>query len=411
MNTLNNARKVANRRGATLVFVAITLTTMLAAMALAIDLGMLLTARSEAQRAADAAALAGAQEFMKRRPREAVPFARHFAYDFAQLNSIRKVRIDSSEVQVEIFPDRRVVQVTVTRQGLPTWFARIFGVDEVPVAALAAAEAAEASSVKCLKPFAIPDLWKDNTGEDVNGNGQPDPGENWTYNPGQDFYKPYIGTEGDGATGYGSELRDNGLLQGDRGRRMKLKVTNPNDPDQWVSSFFNPIRLSGERTNMENCSKQGGNDHSGASNYRNNICACNTASYAIGDSMHVEPGNMVGPTEDGITDLYNTDPSAQWYEDADGGHVVNSQYGDDWMNSPRVVKIAIFSPDQITHPSDKFFVVTNFALVFVEGQECAEEKKARKCAVMARFVGYAQGDGERESEVTGSLVKVLRLIR
>jgi hypothetical protein len=226
------------------------------------------------------------------------------------------------------------------------------------------------------------------------------------YKPHNDDFGSCPGGPGDG-TGYGSCQRGDAR---DFGTQLEIKVSDPHETR--VSSFFNPIRLQGERTNMENCSKQGGNDHSGASNYRNNICACNTSSYAVGDSMHVEPGNMVGPTEDGITDLYNTDPGAQWYEDADGGHVVNSKYGDDWMSSPRVVKIAIFSPDQITRPSDKFFVVTNFALVFVEGQDCTTDtKKARKCAVMARFVGYAQGDGERESDVTGSLVKVLRLIR
>ncbi|MEJ2152821.1 MAG: pilus assembly protein TadG-related protein, partial [Gemmatimonadota bacterium] len=47
-------------RGVSIVFVAITIVASMAAVALAIDIGMLLNARTEAQRAADSAALAGA---------------------------------------------------------------------------------------------------------------------------------------------------------------------------------------------------------------------------------------------------------------------------------------------------------------------------------------------------------------
>ena len=38
--------------------------------------------------------------------------------------------MDSSEVTVEVLPTERKVRVTVYRQGLPTWFARILGIDE-----------------------------------------------------------------------------------------------------------------------------------------------------------------------------------------------------------------------------------------------------------------------------------------
>src|SRR5579884_1193422 len=51
------------QRGATLVFFAFFIIFLMGAAALAIDLGMLYVARSEAQRAADAAALAGANVF------------------------------------------------------------------------------------------------------------------------------------------------------------------------------------------------------------------------------------------------------------------------------------------------------------------------------------------------------------
>ncbi|MCK5439001.1 MAG: hypothetical protein KAI97_03620, partial [Gemmatimonadetes bacterium] len=49
-----------NERGGSAILVAITMTALLSAVALAVDVGMLLNSRSEAQRAADSAALAGA---------------------------------------------------------------------------------------------------------------------------------------------------------------------------------------------------------------------------------------------------------------------------------------------------------------------------------------------------------------
>lgn len=52
-------------RGATLVFLGLVMLALLGVLALAIDLGMLYVGRSEAQRAADAAALAGAYVFMQ----------------------------------------------------------------------------------------------------------------------------------------------------------------------------------------------------------------------------------------------------------------------------------------------------------------------------------------------------------
>ncbi|MGH2394838.1 MAG: pilus assembly protein TadG-related protein, partial [Candidatus Limnocylindria bacterium] len=49
-----------DERGSTIVFVSLAMAALLSIVALAVDVGMLYTARGEAQRAADAAALAGA---------------------------------------------------------------------------------------------------------------------------------------------------------------------------------------------------------------------------------------------------------------------------------------------------------------------------------------------------------------
>ncbi len=62
MNRVNIAHR-KNERGITIVLVAFSLLSLLGMAALAIDVSTLYVAHSEAQRAADAAALAGARMF------------------------------------------------------------------------------------------------------------------------------------------------------------------------------------------------------------------------------------------------------------------------------------------------------------------------------------------------------------
>jgi uncharacterized membrane protein len=56
------SRQRSHERGQTMIFVAISIVSLLALAALAIDIVTLYVARTEIQRAADAAALAGAKE-------------------------------------------------------------------------------------------------------------------------------------------------------------------------------------------------------------------------------------------------------------------------------------------------------------------------------------------------------------
>ena len=58
-------RHVQNEQGATLMFVALMLISFISIFALAVDVGLWLNTRSEAQRTADAAALAGAGIFKR----------------------------------------------------------------------------------------------------------------------------------------------------------------------------------------------------------------------------------------------------------------------------------------------------------------------------------------------------------
>ena len=81
----------------------------------------------------------------------------------------------------------------------------------------------------------------------------------------------------------------------------------------------------------------------GGDDYRNNIANCNTThDRASATSMTPEPGNMVGPTEQGIDDLIAKDPNAYW----DIG--CNCVKGSSSRPSPRVVIDPALRPGHTT---------------------------------------------------------------
>lgn len=154
-------------RGIAIAVTALVAMSTISMIALTLDLGLLYAARTEAQRAAEAAALAGTREFLTRVPpyppdfREPVLSARAFA----RANHIRNVLIDDSEVAVEMDLVERRVQVVIRRDAVPLFFARLFGVAAKPVAAAATAQAGPAKTADCLAPIAVPD-WSHNPATD-----------------------------------------------------------------------------------------------------------------------------------------------------------------------------------------------------------------------------------------------------
>ncbi|NIP78765.1 MAG: hypothetical protein GWM90_06000, partial [Gemmatimonadetes bacterium] len=200
---------MSDERGSATVIVALSMTALIALLALGIDLGALFNARSEAQRAADAAALAGASAFLEYQQETARSVAVDRATTFATSNDIRGTPIAPEDVTVAVNVDSSTVRAVVRREGVPTWFARLFGIDAVDVGAEATAWAGAAGAAQCVKPFAVPDMWEETT-DDLNGNRIWDEGERWRYDPESgDRYVPYSGPGG-GAdeTGYGSDWRD-----------------------------------------------------------------------------------------------------------------------------------------------------------------------------------------------------------
>ncbi|NNF13726.1 MAG: hypothetical protein HKN72_10895 [Gemmatimonadetes bacterium] len=389
-------------RGGTLVLMAVVSVAMLGLAALAVDVGMGFTAKGEAQRIADAAALAGASAFLEYEGADGVAPAEERAYDFALRNVIRNVDVDSSELTIQVVPDESLVRVWVQRESIGTWFARLIGVDEMNILASAAAQATQAGAARCLKPFAVPDLWHD-ADDDTDGDRVWDEGEEWELgsHP-DDRYIPYTGPDGAAdATGYGSEWR--GPDQ-DFGAQINLKMPDPQSEYVPAPGIFLPWRIPYD-DDQEPCDQGGGGGQdSGGAVYRRNICSCNNSPVELGAEYQIEPGNMIGPTNQGVDELIEDDPNAYWDPTMDGGRggIRDSDFGDG-LSSPRVIKLALFDPSEIEGSGMQTIRFNNFALMFIE------EQAGRHDPVVARFMYFVSGE-ESTGPTTGSLVRYLRLV-
>ena len=309
--------RLRDERGMTLVMVATGLVAFLSATMLAVDVGMLMVARTEAQSSADAGALAGAVAlgFDNFDDRSATgPAVRNaIAASMAAENGVMNGQVSVWPEDVT-FPTNTRIRVRVQRSGvrgnpLSTFIAPMFGVPNVDLGAEATAEVSPANAMTCVKPFTVPDKW------DERQTPPWDPSDtfdlydkkgNLLANP--DVYIP-LGQPG--YTGYNAYA--------DRGALITLKSSNE---DKIEPSFYFPYAIG---------------DVSGAEEYRENIAGCNSTVMGFNDLILAEPGNMVGPTKQGMDDLIAKDPNAHW--DPYKKSVVSTM-----SPSPRVVAIPLFDP-------------------------------------------------------------------
>jgi len=164
------ASLASDDRGATAAFVAVGIVMMLGMVALAVDMGMLLGARTDSQRVADAAALAGAASFLTA-PNDA-DRPRQWAIEYAAKNTVLGTTADVRAEDVDVLMAEKKVRVRVrniTARGnaIRTIFARVLGRDEVNVGTVAAAEVSPAGAGNCPLPLALPDRWTEDPHDDL----------------------------------------------------------------------------------------------------------------------------------------------------------------------------------------------------------------------------------------------------
>jgi len=313
-------------RGIATIYVGVGFMAFMAVSTLAIDVGMFMTARAQAQNSADAGALAGAialvyNDYNNRTP--SGPAVQN-ALAAARINQVMSGQVDVQAADVT-FPNdpnglndrvRVFVYRTAARNNpIPTLIGPIFGVRTVDVIAMATAEASPATSVTCVKPFTIPDKWR----EMQTGPWDPEDSFDLYDNRGNDLPNPDV-YNGDLSspdyTGYNQER--------DKGTELMIRAGTGNNI---APSFYFSWAMPGG---------------TGGSFYRDNIAGCNHTFIQPGSHPEItqEPGNMEGPTTQGIDDLIAQDPNAYW-EDKPGCNCVK---GSNYKISPRVFPIPVFDP-------------------------------------------------------------------
>lgn len=314
------------------MLLALGLIVLMATAGIAVDLATLYVARSEAQRSADAAALAGVDVFATgsvadglETPLEAESNAAQNAAEVGNENTIigrSPDLVGDSEHFLSSCPpppgvsggcfnltDANDPQLTVVVQkNMPTYFMKFFGIRTVPVSVTATAEAyipagalGPTSSVQCLKPWLLPncDPFKTAAPGGANANSQcgtTSGGEDYDY-----FVNPTTGA-----------IANPGLTpDGSIGELLEIKPGNPGSSD--APGMFWPVFLPSNSTfTCPACASSDRQDSTSnsAALYRENIECCSTESLTCGTTT-VDPisGDMVGPTGQGVECLIHESTS------------------------------------------------------------------------------------------------------
>lgn len=339
-----------DERGMSFIFVGMGFMAFLAATTLAIDVGMFMTARSQAQNSADAGALAGAVAllFDDFDNRSSSGPAVQSALEASRGNEVVGAQVDvtPSDVTFLVGPQgiSNRVRVNVFRtvargNAVPTLMGRYFGVSRADVTATATAEASPANAMTCVKPFTIPDKWTER--QDPGGWDSLNSTFDMVNNKGVPLANPdvYVPADQTGYTGYDQER--------DRGMELMIRAGTGNNI---TPSFYFSYAMG---------------DITGGSEYRWNIANCNTTMMGWGDLLLAEPGNMVGPTTQGIDDLIARDTNAYWDRSANRAVSTNNP-------SPRVIVIPVYDPVYYDtgkrNGRDADLKVANYVGFFVEGR-------------------------------------------
>ena len=348
-----------DERGMSFVFVSMGMMAFVSAAMLTIDVGQIMTARTQAQRSADAGALAGATAlvFNDFNDRSASGPAKSSAVNTARANLVidQVPSVNPSDVNFIMNPEtgrEDIIEVTVYRNGargnpVLNFIGPIFGMDTADISATARAAAIPAGSEICVLPLTVPDRWI----EHQTGPWDPEDTFDMYASQGQrqnvgaplvppDEYVPPGSTTAT-PTGY-HPVRDKGM-------RLVLKNNNQN---KVAPGMYNAWDLPGST---------GGDD------YRENITTCNPNLVTIGDTMTPENGNMVGPTADGVESLMLQDQGARWDDGCNCVVGSNPRF----KVTPRIRILPLYDPvlytdGQHTGKSQPELRVVNYLGIFIE---------------------------------------------
>ena len=316
--TLADAASGSRRseRGAVLVNMAIALLGLISFSALVVDYGVLWAARRQAQNAADAGAMAAAVSLAY------IDFDNHDLARTAALNTARAnyvwgavpdivdgdvtfppcppgSPVPSSDacVRVDVFRNQRA-----GGSPLPTIFGRLVGIADQGVKATATAQVLWGDSADCVKPWAIPDKWLElnpgPTAWDPDDEFNRYDRDGATLNP-ADFYEPPGENASNDGAGTGFTRESIGVNGTDYGLQITLK--DGNSHASIAPGWYYPVVVDP--------------DCVGGDCYRDAISGCAPVILGPGNTLANEPGNMIGPTVQGVDALIAQDPTAAWSHD------------------------------------------------------------------------------------------------
>jgi len=266
------------QKGMTIAMVALCIVVFFAMAALAIDLGILYTARTSAQHAADAAALAGAFTFTTSAAAQPAA-AREAAIATAATNKILGTPVVVSAGNVVVDPAARRVTVTVPRTSaggnpVDTYFARVLGHNSSDVSAKATAEAGtQGSASHCVKPIYIPNTLLSKMAKATQAcNATP---------------KEVIFDSSGAITNWAAPQM---------GSNTAVRIQSTSPPNAVVPSQFYALDFG-----------SGGNTYQCAWGQCLNYCS-GVSTIACGKKYPVETGALNGPTRHGVDDLIGKPP-------------------------------------------------------------------------------------------------------
>jgi hypothetical protein len=343
--------------------------------ALSVDLAYMHYKRSGLQKAADAAAMAGAASLLSHRGD--LPAVQDIVLEIARANLSEgdepEAAVTAGDVNFfvngNLQGDADEIEVSVRRVNeranpVGLFFGRVLGRDSAEIGATARAGITFLCSSRCVKPFIVPTKFDwDDFAADPNskyyGNGELD----------VDSSEEMASVD---VLGYGQE---------DVGTRVTLKFGDPKDtivPSHYNAVDYPPVNK--------------GDPVTGASAYSANIAGCdgsNRVLLELGDELYLEPGNMTGPTDNGLSRLIDQDPFAYW-DDSDKA-IKESAY-DNPLDSPRVSIIAFYDPRHPPTSGRNTLKVYQLGAVFVEDLGSQGEIQARFINAVPKSPGPRQGN-------------------
>ncbi len=396
------------QRGSIIVIGVVGAIALVGAGALSVDVGYFYVVRNQLQNAVDSAALAGAQGLMEQ-PNNFTTTGRAviLAQQYAAKNKAAGLPINLVASEIT-FPKGNVIKVEITRPA-QTFFAKALHLSQVNI------KVNSAAAIATITGGGGPGGWRPWAPMDQFGHGSFCVGPN----DADVNVPPHGDFKTTAHTWKGVNVPSDRYVSPYDASVAGMDLSKESDCGN-VTGYITPrdVMIDNATILLKNSSwytpgnfgavALGGN---GANVYRGNIANGWNGILHIGDIITTEPGNMVGPTLQGVQDLIAKDPTAQLQKDNTGRWVVvSSAYPVN--ESPRIVPIPMYSPKEAPGNGRTTFPMRSMGAFFVHSAQNGKQVRGTFIQMLMRG-----GDpqkvppaGSNSSGAGGQLLGVVTLV-